>query len=102
MSVREISAFIEVQYGFGLRAETISTITDSVLDDVHAWQNRPWDAVYPVVFFDALRVKIRSGTIVKALAVPIGLGIRVDGTREVLGLWIHENEAASNWASVFQ
>lgn len=101
MSVREISAFIEEQYGFGLSAETISTITDTVLDDVHAWQNRPLDAVYPVVFFDALRVKIRSSTIVKAMAVHIGLGIRVDGTREVLGLWIHENEGASNWASVF-
>ena len=83
MSVREISAFIEEQYGFGLSAETISTITDTVLDDVHSWQNRPLDAVYPVVFFDALRVKIRSSAIVKAMAVHIALGIRVDGTREV-------------------
>ena len=79
----------------------VSTVTDRVLEDVHEWQNRPLESVYPVAFFDALRVKIRSGASVKNMAVHLGIGVRTDGTREVLGMWIAENEGAAFWASVF-
>ena len=76
-------------------------MTESVLEDVKEWQNRPLDVCYPVVFFDALRVKIRSGTCVKAMAVHLALGIKTDGSRDALGMWFNENDGASFWASVF-
>ena len=101
MSTREISAHLEGLYGIGVSSEFISHATESVLEDVKAWQNRSLDACYPVVFFDALRVKIRSGTGVKAMAVHLALGIRTDGSRDVLGMWFNDNEGASFWASVF-
>lgn len=101
MSTREISSHLEELYGVGVSAEFISHVTESVLEDVKEWQNRPLDVCYPVVFFDALRVKIRSGTGVKAMAVHLALGIRTDGSRDVLGMWFNENEGASFWAGVF-
>ena len=101
MSTRDISAFLEEQYGIGVSAEYVSTVTDRVLEDVEAWQSRPLNSMYPVVFFDAMRVKIRSGMVVKPMAVHIALGIASDGSRDVLGMWIAENEGASFWASVF-
>ena len=101
MSTREISSHLEELYGVGVSAEFISHVTESVLEDVKEWQNRPLDACYPVVFFDALRVKIRSGAGVKAMAVHLALGIKTDGSRDVLGMWFNENEGASFWASVF-
>lgn len=81
--------------------EYVSKVTDSILDDIQAWQSRPLESMYPVVFFDALRVKIRSGMVVKPMAVHIALGIAADGSREVLGMWVAENEGASFWATVF-
>ena len=93
MSTRDINAFLEEQYGIGVSAEYVSTVTDRVLEDVEAWQSRPLNSMYPVVFFDAMRVKIRSGMVVNHIA----LGI----TSDVLGMWIAENEGASFWASVF-
>lgn len=101
MSTREISAHIEEIYGVEVSADFISTVTDSVLDDIREWQNRPLDECYPVVFFDAIRVKIRSGAGIKAMACHIALGIRNDGSREILGLWMAENEGAAFWGSVF-
>ena len=92
MSTRNISAFLEEQYGIGVSAEYVSTVTD-----VEAWQSRPLNSMYPVVFFDAMRVKIRSGMVVNHIA----LGITSDGSRDVLGMWIAENEGASFWVSVF-
>ena len=91
----------EELYGVGVIAEFISHVTESVLEDVKEWQNRPLDACYPVVFFDALRVKSRSGAGVKAMAVHLALGIKTDGSRDVLGIWFNENEGTSFWASVF-
>ncbi len=101
MSTRDISAFLQEQYGAGVSAEYISRVTDTVIEDLNAWQNRPLATVYPVAFFDAMRVKIRSDGIVKSMAVNLGIGIKTDGTREVLGIWIAENEGASFWAQVF-
>jgi transposase-like protein len=71
-----------------------------VLEEVALWQNRPLEAIYPLVFFDALRVKIRDGRLVRNKAIRIALGVRADGTKEVLGLWIEQNEGAKFWLRV--
>ncbi len=101
MSTREISAHIQEIYGVEVSADFISTVTDSVLEDIKEWQNRPLEECYPVVFFDAIRVKVRSGAGIKAMAAHLALGIRNDGSRDVLGIWIAENEGAAFWGSVF-
>ncbi|MEZ7137458.1 IS256 family transposase [Komagataeibacter sp. SM21] len=100
MSVREIQGHLLEIYGMEASPDLISVITDAVLDEVAAWQNRPLEVVYPVVFFDALRVKIRDEGMVRNKAVHIALGIRADGTKEVLGLWIEQNEGARFWLRV--
>jgi len=79
----------------------ISTVTDAVVDEITAWQARPLDRVYAVVFFDALRVKIRDEGTVKIKAVYLALGVRTDGTRDILGLWIEQTEGAKFWLKVF-
>ena len=71
--------------------------SDAVLDDVAAWQARPLEPVYPLVFFDALRVKIRDEGLVRNKAIHIALGVRADGTKEILGLWLEQNEGAKFW-----
>ena len=101
MSTREISQFIEKQYAVEVSAEFISTVTERVSVDVKEWQNRPLDSVYPVVFFDALRVNIRRDGVIKKMAVHLALGVRCDGRRDVLGMWFNENEGASFWTGVF-
>src|SRR5215831_6697088 len=100
MTVREIKAFLEEQYKVEISADLISTVTDSVMDDVVEWQNRPLEKMYPVVFFDALRVKIRDEGTVKNKAVYLALGIQRDGTKDVLGLWIQQTEGAKFWLAV--
>ncbi len=100
LTVREIKAFLEEQYKVEVWTELISTVTDSVIDEVLEWQNRPLERMYPVVFFDALRVKIREEGRVKNKAVYLALGIQRDGTKEVLGLWIEQSEGAKFWLGV--
>src|SRR6201984_976087 len=100
MTVREIKRFLEEQYKVEISTELISTVTDSVLEDVIEWQNRPLEPMYPVVFFDALRVKIRDEGTVKNKAVYLALGIQRDGTKDVLGLWIQQSEGAKFWLAV--
>ena len=100
MTVREIRRFLEEQYKVEVSADLISTVTDSVLEDVVEWQNRPLESMYPVVFFDALRVKIRDEGSVKNKAVYLALGIQRDGTKDVLGLWIQQTEGAKFWLAV--
>src|SRR5262249_59770717 len=100
MTVREIQRFLEEQYKVEVSADLISTVTDSVLEDVVEWQNRPLESMYPVVFFDALRVKIRDEGSVKNKAVYLALGIQRDGTKDVLGLWIQQTEGAKFWLAV--
>jgi putative transposase len=75
-------------------------VTDAVLDDVALWQKRPLDATYPLVFFDAIRVKMRDEGMVKNKAIHIALGVRADGQKEVLGMWIEQNEGAKFWLNV--
>jgi putative transposase len=100
MTVREIKALLEEQYKVEISADLISTVTDSVLEDVLEWQNRPLEKMYPVVFFDALRLKIRDEGTVKNKAVYLALGIQRDGTKDVLGLWIQQSEGAKFWLAV--
>ncbi|CAG2160880.1 hypothetical protein LMG26411_07829 [Cupriavidus numazuensis] len=88
MTVREIQAFLAEQYGTEVSPEFISSVTDAVMDEVITWQSRPLEAMYPVVFFDALRVKMREDGVVRNKAVYLALGVLPDGTRDMLGLWI--------------
>jgi putative transposase len=100
MTVRDISAHLSDLYGIEIGRDTISTVTDAVLDDVEAWRTRPLDAVYPIVYFDALRVKVREDRSVRNLACYLALGVTVDGEREVLGIWWQESEGAKFWLAV--
>lgn len=101
MTVREIQAHLQELYGLHVSPDLISTITDEVLAEVEQWQQRPLDAMYPIVYFDALRLKIRDEGAVKNKAVYLALGIRADGRKEVLGLWIEQTEGAKFWLKVF-
>lgn len=101
MSVREIQAHLLELYGTEVSHDLISTITDEVLEEVTQWQQRPLEAMYPIVYFDALRLKIRDEGTVKNKAVYLALGICADGRKEVLGLWIEQTEGAKFWLKVF-
>ena len=101
LTVREIQGYLLESYGTEVSPDLISTVTDGVLAEVTAWQARPLEAVYPVVFFDALRVKIREDNVVRNKAVYLALGVRRDGSREILGLWIETTEGAKFWMKVF-
>ena len=100
MTVREIRGHLEELYGIDVSPDLISTITDAILEEVGEWQNRPLDACYPLVFFDAIRVKIRDEGFVRNKAVYIALGILPDGTKEILGIWIEQTEGAKFWLRV--
>jgi putative transposase len=100
MSTREIVSHLQEIYGIDVSPDLISTVTDAVLDDVALWQKRPLDAIYPLVFFDAIRVKMRDEGMVKNNAIHIALGVRADGQKEVLGMWIEQNEGAKFWLNV--
>lgn len=101
MTVREIQAFLGEQYGTEVSPDFISSVTDAVMSEVSAWQSRPLEPMYPVVFFDALRVKVREDAVVRNKAIYLALGVLPDGTREVLGLWIENTEGAKFWLKVF-
>src|SRR5919202_1508348 len=100
MSTREIVGHLRELYGVDVSPDLVSAVTDAVLDEVAAWQPRPLEPVYPLVFFDALRVKIRDEGLVRNKAVHIALGVRADGTKEILGLWLEQNEGAKFWLRV--
>ena len=100
MTVREIQGHLREIYGFDASPDLIGTITDAVLQEVTEWQNRPLDTLYPLIFLDAIRVKIRDGGIVRNKAVYLALGVRPDGAKEVLGLWIEQNEGAKFWLKI--
>jgi len=101
MTVREIQGFLAEQYGTEVSPDFISSVTDAVMAEVTAWQSRPLEAMYPVVFFDALRVKIREDAVVRNKAIYLALGVLPDGTRDILGLWIENTEGAKFWMKVF-
>jgi putative transposase len=101
MTVREIQGFLSEMYAVDVSPELISSVTDAVMDEVGAWQTRPLEQMYPVVFFDALRVKIRDEAVVRSKAVYLALGILSDGTKDILGIWIENTEGAKFWMKVF-
>ncbi|CAB3971089.1 transposase, mutator family [Burkholderia cenocepacia] len=101
MSVREIQGFLAEHYGTEVSPDFISSVTDEVMAEALSWQSRPLETMYPVVFFDALRVKIRDDGVVSNKAVYLALGIQADGQRDVLGLWIEQTEGAKFWLKVF-
>ena len=102
LTVRDIQTHLLDLYGLKVSPDLISRVTDAVLDEVREWQHRALDRMYPIVIFDALRVKIRDADsrMVKNKAVYIALGVTREGDREVLGLWIADNEGAKFWLSV--
>ena len=100
MTTREIQGHLLEIYGLEVSPDLVSTITDAVLETVAEWQNRPLEPMYPLVFFDALRVKIRDEGLVRNKAVYIALGVMPDGTKDILGLWIETSEGAKFWLRV--
>lgn len=101
LTVREIQAFLGEMYATEVAPDFISGVTDAVLSEITAWQARALEPMYPVIFFDALRVKIREDNVVRNKAVYLALGVRPDGTRDILGLWIENTEGAKFWMKVF-
>jgi len=101
LTVREIQAFLGEMYGVDVSPDLISRVTDAVVAEVTAWQARPLEPMYPVVFFDALRVKIRDEAVVRSKAVYLALAVLPDGTRDILGIWIEQTEGAKFWMKVF-
>lgn len=100
MSVREIQGHLLEIYGLDVSPDLISTVTDAVLETVSEWQNRPLEPSYPLVFFDAMRVKIRDEGLVRNKAVYLALGVQADGTKDILGIWIETTEGAKFWLRV--
>ena len=101
LTVREIQAFLAEMYATDVSPDLISAVTDAVVAEVTAWQTRPLESLYPVVFFDALRVKIRDEGTVRSKAVYLALAVLADGTRDILGVWIEQTEGAKFWMRVF-
>src|SRR5437588_2716334 len=100
MTTRDIQGHLEELYGVEVSPTLISNVTDAVLDEVRAWQNRPLNAVYPIVYLDALVVKMREQGQVENRAVYVAIGIDMQGHKEVLGLWSSANEGAKFWLSM--
>ena len=100
MSTRDIQAHVGELYGVTISPDLVSVVTDSVIDEVRAWQSRPLDSTYAIIFFDALRVKIRDEGLVRNKAVYLAIGVRCSGHKEVLGLWIEQTEGAKFWLRV--
>jgi len=99
-TTREIQDHLEEIYGVEVSPALISKVTDAVLEDVQAWQRRPLDAVYPIVYLDAIHLKMRHSGRVQTRAVYLALGINLEGNKELLGLWIGEHEGAKFWLSI--
>ena len=97
MSTREIQGHLRELYGLDVSPDLVSAVTDAVLEEVAEWQNRPLEALYPLIFFDAIGIKVRDEGTVRNKAVYVALGVRPDGTKEVLGLWIEQSEGAKFW-----
>ncbi|HMS07836.1 MAG TPA: IS256 family transposase [Burkholderiaceae bacterium] len=101
MTMREIQGFLLESYAVEVSAEFISSVTEAVMTEVTAWQSRPLEPMYPVVFFDALRVKIKEDAVVRNKAIYLALGVQRDGCRDILGIWIEGTEGAKFWMKVF-
>ena len=101
MTVREIQGYLAEMYAMDVSADLISRVSDAVMSEVTTWQTRALESMYPVVFFDALRVKIKDDAVVRSKAVFLALGILPDGSKDILGLWIENTEGAKFWMKVF-
>jgi putative transposase len=101
LTVREIQAFLAEMYAVEVSPDLISSVTDAIVAEVTAWQARPLEPLYPVVFFDALRVKIRDEAVVRSKAIYLALAVLPDGSRDILGIWIEQTEGAKFWMKVF-
>src|SRR5215211_3004935 len=100
MSVRDIARHLTELYGTEIGRDTISRVTDAVLEDVAAWRTRPLAALYPIVYFDCLMVRVREDRSVSSRACYLAIGVTLDGDREVLGIWWQETEGAKFWLAV--
>ena len=100
MTTRQIQGHLKELYGTEVSPALISTVTDSVLGDVQTWQDRPLDAVYPIIYLDALHLKMRTDGTVQTRAVYLALGVNLEGHKELLGLWIGEKEGSKFWLSI--
>lgn len=100
MTVSEIQGHLEAVYGVQVSSGLIASVTEAVMDEVKAWQSRPLDALYPIVYLDCIHVKVRDGGTVRVKAVYLALGINMSGEKEVLGLWISQTEGAKFWMQV--
>jgi putative transposase len=100
MSVRDIQVHLDDLYGYQLSEQTISNITEAIMDKAKEWQNRPLEAIYPIIFMDATVLKIRVDRVVKNIAAYIMLGVTLDGRKEIIGIWIGENETSKYWLTL--
>ena len=100
MTVREIQSHLEEMYGTQVSPSLISSVTEAIMEDAKAWQSRPLDALYPIVYLDCIHVKVRDCAVVRAKAVYLALGINLAGQKEILGLWIAQTEGAKFWLQV--
>ena len=100
MTVRDIQGHLQDMYGTEVSKDLISRVTDAVMDEVKAWQSRPLDAIYPIVILDALVIKIRDGGAVRNKSAYLAMGINLDGQKELLGMWLAQNEGAKFWLQV--
>lgn len=100
MSTREIEAYISELYGPGVSRETVSRVTSGVLEDAKAWQTRPLEQIYPILYLDALIVKIRDGQAVRNFACYLAIAVNLEGDRDVLGMWFQHTEGAKFWLQV--
>ena len=100
MTQRDIAHHVEATFGTEMSAETVSNIVDAIADEVLAWQHRPLEALYPVIYLDAIIVKVRDGGHVRNKAAHIAVGVDMDGVKHVLGIWVQTTEGATFWASV--
>jgi putative transposase len=100
MTCREIKAHLEEIYGVEVSPDMISTVTDAVIDEVRTWQSRPLDPIYPILYLDALQVKVKDQGRVSNKAIYLAVGVNMSGIKEVLGMWASENEGAKFWLSI--
>ena len=100
MTDRDIAEHLFVTYGAEVSHETVANITDAINEQVKAWRNRPLDEVYPILYLDAVRLRIRDGGSVRVKACHLAIGVDLEGRKRVLGMWIEHNEAAKFWAGV--
>ena len=100
MTVREIQGHLQEMYGTEISPSLISSVTDAIIEEVKAWQSRPLEALYPIVYLDCIHVKVRDNGAVRVKAVYLALGIKLDGEKELLGIWIAQTEGAKFWLQV--